>query len=323
MSSEDYRPSLDDPNAWVPYRYHPSLAAAIAFTVVFGLVTLAQGALTSVRRVWYFTPFTIGGIFEIIGYIGRTISTNDLWALGPYIVQSILLLIAPAFFAAAIYIVLGRIIRFVDGERHSLIRLKWLTKIFVTGDVAAFLLQMAGGGIQAGGTLSLMHLGEKIIIVGLFAQVVFFGLFVVVASLFHYRFTRHDASQLSRVRDSAWRRHIHALYWGSGLIMFRSIFRVVEYLMGNNGFLLRHEYFLYIFDAVPMFLLMVLFLIIHPSQLTALEAGSAGESAGNEARGRKWYFSKSRGPRYTRPALDASVMELHKTGGSTAYSPST
>lgn len=81
---------------------------------------------------------------EIIGYIGRTISTNDLWALGPYIVQSILLLIAPAFFAAAIYIVLGRIIRFVDGERHSLIRLKWLTKIFVTGDVAAFLLQMAG-----------------------------------------------------------------------------------------------------------------------------------------------------------------------------------
>lgn len=50
--------------------------------------------------------------------------------------------------------------------------------------------------------------------------------------------------------------------------MMRSIFRVVEYLMGNNGFLLRHEYFLYSFDATLMFLVMVLFLWVHPSELS-------------------------------------------------------
>ena len=49
--------------------------------------------------------------------------------------------------------------------------------------------------------------------------------------------------------------------------MARSIFRVAEYLMGNNGYLLRHEYFLYIFDAVLMFLVMVLFLVYRPSQV--------------------------------------------------------
>lgn len=60
---------------------------------------------------------------------------------------------------------------------------------------------------------------------------------------------------------------MYMLYVGSLLIMVRSIFRVVEYLMGNNGFLLRHEYLVYIFDATLMFLVMVLFLWIHPSQL--------------------------------------------------------
>lgn len=66
--------------------------------------------------------------------------------------QSLLLLIAPALFAASIYIVLGRVILLVDGEQYSLIRQKWLTKIFVTGDVISFLVQAGGGGIQAAGS---------------------------------------------------------------------------------------------------------------------------------------------------------------------------
>lgn len=39
---------------------------------------------------------------------------------------------------------LGRIILITDGERHSLIRAKWLTKIFVIGDVLSFLMQGTG-----------------------------------------------------------------------------------------------------------------------------------------------------------------------------------
>ena len=58
--------------------------------------------------------------------------------------QSLLILVAPALFAASIYIILGRIILLVDGERYSLVRLKWLTKIFVAGDVLSFLLQGSG-----------------------------------------------------------------------------------------------------------------------------------------------------------------------------------
>jgi hypothetical protein len=58
--------------------------------------------------------------------------------------QSLLILLAPALFAASIYIILGRIILLVDGERYSLVRQKWLTKLFVTGDVLSFLMQGSG-----------------------------------------------------------------------------------------------------------------------------------------------------------------------------------
>lgn len=58
--------------------------------------------------------------------------------------QSLLILLAPALFAASIYIILGRIILLVDGERYSLISHKWLTKTFVAGDVFSFMLQAAG-----------------------------------------------------------------------------------------------------------------------------------------------------------------------------------
>lgn len=58
--------------------------------------------------------------------------------------QSLLILLAPALFAASIYIILGRIILMTDGERYSLVRQKWLTKIFVAGDVLSFLMQGSG-----------------------------------------------------------------------------------------------------------------------------------------------------------------------------------
>jgi hypothetical protein len=225
--------------------------------------------------------------------------------------QSILLLVAPALFAASIYIILGRIILLTDGERHSLIRQKWLTKIFVAGDVLSFLVQSGGGGIQAMKTLTSMHTGQTLIIVGLFMQLAFFGLFVVVAGLFHWRLikagssrnrasddletsgfasktavvsepTRVSSSQQHlNINNLPWKRHLYALYGSSALILVRSLFRVIEYLQGNSGYLLKHEVFLYVFDAILMLAVMVLFNWIHPSEVTdAYEkriAGGEGE----------------------------------------------
>lgn len=69
------------------------------------------------------------------------------------------------------------------------------------------------------------------------------------------------------------------LYVGSMLIMVRSLFRAIEYLQGFDGYLLKHEAYLYIFDALLMFFVMVLFNWIHPAEITAI-LGNMGNSYG-------------------------------------------
>jgi hypothetical protein len=58
--------------------------------------------------------------------------------------QACLILVGPAFMAASIYMILGRIILLTEGEHHALIKRRWLTKLFVTGDVISLLTQSAG-----------------------------------------------------------------------------------------------------------------------------------------------------------------------------------
>ncbi|KAH6629486.1 RTA1 like protein-domain-containing protein, partial [Boeremia exigua] len=299
MAEDKPRPALDDPHAYVLYRYYPSQVAAIIFVVLFALTTILHIFQLVKRRTWYFIPLVVGGLFETIGFVGRVLSKDDIWALGPFIMQSLLILVAPALFAASIYIILGRVILMVDGERYSMVRQKWLTKTFVAGDVLSFLMQGSGGGIMAMGTLNSMELGEKIIIGGLFIQLIFFALFVCVAADFHrrlikdipikrrytprslFRKTRHTHNSSSdgpitavisreAVHELPWKRHLYVLYAASALILVRSIFRIIEYIQGNAGYLLSNEVFLYIFDATLMFLVMVLFNWIHPSQVTDL-----------------------------------------------------
>jgi hypothetical protein len=83
---------------------------------------------------------------EFVGYAGRARSGQDSpdWTLPPYIIQALLILVAPAFFAATIYMELGRLVTLVDGEEYTLIRKQWLTKIFVCGNVLSFMVQSAG-----------------------------------------------------------------------------------------------------------------------------------------------------------------------------------
>lgn len=66
------------------------------------------------------------------------------WQVWPYVMQSLLLLLAPALLAASIYMILGRIITLTDGDSRSMIKRRWITKIFVAGDIISFLGQSAG-----------------------------------------------------------------------------------------------------------------------------------------------------------------------------------
>lgn len=128
------------------YHYNPSLAAAVIFAILFLLTSILHVYQLVRARTWYFTPLVVGALMEMVGYIGRILSSRQSpnWTLGPFIIQSIFLLVAPALFAASIYMVLGRIIVAIDGEKFSLIKKKWLTKVFVISDVMSFLVLSSG-----------------------------------------------------------------------------------------------------------------------------------------------------------------------------------
>ncbi|KAF1345397.1 RTA1 like protein-domain-containing protein [Delphinella strobiligena] len=234
---------------FVCYHYTPSIGAAIVFIILFLLGTFAHLYYVFKLKAKYFIPFVIGCIFECFGYVGRAWSHSEPTKLSPFIMQSILILVAPALFAASIYMVLGRIIRLLHADNISIIKPKWLTKIFVAGDVFSFLVQAAGAGLMAQGTLSGYNTGSNIVIVGLVIQMVIFGFFI----------TCDPALQ--------WQKHLHALYFTSVIILIRNVIRVIEYAQGNSGFIVSHEYMLYIFDAFFIFLVVLTFFVVHPSKL--------------------------------------------------------
>ncbi|KAI5204219.1 RTA1-domain-containing protein [Aureobasidium subglaciale] len=253
------------------YRYDPSMAAAVIFVVAFALATGLHLYQMIRTKTYFFVPFCIGGVFEVIGFAARARSAEEApdFSVIAYSLQAILILVAPALFAASIYMELGRIILLTDGEHHSIIPKKWLTKTFVIGDVISFCLQAAGGGIMAAGTLSALENGEHITIGGLVVQIIFFGFFVVVSITFNRRMNKNPTSR-SMISFNPWRKHLYALYGGSALILIRSIFRLIEYSQGNDGYLISHEWFLYIFDAVLMLATMLVFAWYHPSEIWAM-----------------------------------------------------
>lgn len=262
---------------WKAYQYTPTKVGAIIACTLFAVMSVACAAQiirafiklrTSIgkRQVLSLIPFFFGGIFEVVGYLGRILSLSDTEKLSPYIMQSLLLLLAPPLFAATIYMVLGRVIADLRADKHSIIRLKWLTKIFVIGDVISFFVQAAGGGLQTSSSLLVVDLGKTLLTVGLFMQIAFFGFFILVLGIFQWRIIREPTSVSLSTRYAPsslrnWQTIIYTLFFCSTMIFIRCVVRAVEYIQGNDGYIISHEVFLYIFDGVMMFSQMVVFCI--------------------------------------------------------------
>lgn len=219
------------------YLYNPSIAAACIFVAFFSFTLVAHTFLLYKQRTRHFIPFVIGIICEILGYVARAISASETpnWKVVPYALQSLMLLIAPSLLAATIYGMLGRLIILAKGQEYSPIRPEILTKVFITSDVLSFLVQSGGGGMLTNAkSSSSIQMGENIIIVGLFIQLVGFALFISVAAIFHWRIAQDTRGR--RLRNVvSWEKTLWVLYGVSSLVFVRSLFRVIEYIQGYDG----------------------------------------------------------------------------------------
>ncbi|EOD43142.1 putative rta1 domain-containing protein [Neofusicoccum parvum UCRNP2] len=138
-------------------------------------------------------------------------------------------------------------------------RRTWYFVPFIIGGICGALLANAD-------TVDAKDRGEMFITIGLIIQLIFFGLFIIVSIHFNVRL-RKNPTDASRTTPVSWELYLRILYLTSGLILVRSVFRLIEYVQGEDGQLLSNEIYLYIFDATLMFLVMVIFNWKHPSIL--------------------------------------------------------
>lgn len=202
-----------------------------------------------------FIPLFIGSLMEAVGYIARAISSSDKEALNPFIIQTVLLLVAPALYAGTIYMIFGRLLRILQCQNLMLISARFGTAFFVTGDVLSFLLQASGGGLMA--SAGNMQLGSNLVTAGLVVQIVFFGFFII--NEVRFSFHVHKSCPFYWQISKKWFFVNLTLLVSSVLILIRSIVRLIEFIQGHDGFIMSHEVFIYVFDAVLMLLVAVAF----------------------------------------------------------------
>ncbi|KIW97613.1 uncharacterized protein Z519_01197 [Cladophialophora bantiana CBS 173.52] len=266
------------------WKFLPSVLAAVIFIILFTIVTGILCWRTVKTRSWFCIPFALGGLFQIIGYGVRVFAHYRTDLIAPYTVQSCFILLAPVLYTASVYMVLGRLIRSVHGERFSIVRPAKMTKLFVLADFLSLNVQGNGAGLTV--KKKTETVGKYIVVVGLFIQLIAFGWFVVVALVFHVRMQK-NVDKECRLRPTVpWRQGLRMIYICSALIMLRSIFRVVEYVMGVDSYLLTNEWPMYVFDAAPMWIVQAAFLVwfpdrFKPGQYDNIEDGHV--LAGNES----------------------------------------
>ena len=116
-----------------------------------------------------------------------------------------------------------------------------------------------------------VDVANKVVLAGLALQIVFFAFFVIVATTFHMRINQAPTEK-SALLSIPWARYLWILYLASALIVARCLFRIAEYAGGQDGVLLSTETYLYIFDALFMFAVVIIFNLQHPSLVVNKQA---------------------------------------------------
>jgi hypothetical protein len=257
--------------------YKPSRALAIVVCVIFIVLSLFQIWRIIRTHRWFGFTIIIGGlctsseifflanvitnvrsIVEIAGLAARTYSCNHRSDQGSYGAQILLILLAPIFFAASIYMFLGRLIASAHYPSLCGIRTRWLSKFFVVGDILCFLIQVCGAGIFVSADNTRVQTdGENVILAGLALQVVILILLITFALVFDATVIKKEYPRSKNPNSRLFPKMV-ILYLCSTLIMCRNIFRLVEFGQGEDGYLLAHEWPVYVLDIMFMAFVMVL-----------------------------------------------------------------
>ena len=298
--------SRDDPNRL--FDYCPSLGVSIAATVLFALITFTHTFLATTHRKPFCWVLIMGALWETAGYAIRSYNITSQSSSGIYTAQFLLILLAPLWINAFIYMTMGRMIHFFlpAGEDKIFgVRARKVTKIFVWFDVTAFIVQLAGGLMSSGNDtpVKTAKMGLNIYTGGVGLQLAFIAVFCAIGFQFQRVLKRQDVQQsrqaamesvgpynsgyqhqhqlASDTPDSELSHHdatrcyttakplLLILSLALSLIILRNVYRLIEYAMGgvNGNTITRHEWWMYVFDALPMFAALIVLAAYHPGRI--------------------------------------------------------
>jgi RTA1 like protein len=187
----------------------------------------------------------------------------------------------------------GRIVFHVVPKEARTIRLLWIpprfvTPIFVACDILALLLQLWGAveitSVTPGAqdAVSKANKGKKIAQIGVAVQLACFGLFSIIAVRFNFtskRFAAGFEERLTNINEKYctidgtdhklkrnWQAILRVTNIASLCILIRSVYRMVDFSLGRTGYTQLHEWCLYVFDALVIFPVVVLYIHWHPSK---------------------------------------------------------
>lgn len=250
-----------DKNGYVPpsecdalYLYYPSFKAAIAASVIFGLILVAHFIQATVYKAGFVWVVLMGAAWEFIGYATRALSTRKQQDNTIATVTQMFILLAPLWVNAFDYIVLARMINFFVPERRiGIFKPSLLAKIFVLLDFGSFIIQMIGGFMATGTSEQQMN-GIHVYMAGIGIQQFFIVCFLVLAVQFHRLMLKLDQNGRLFGDKKKWRKLLYVLYASLLFITVRIFYRLIEFSSGygENNPIPYHEWYMYVFDGIPM-----------------------------------------------------------------------
>ncbi|KAJ3388200.1 hypothetical protein HDU84_000199 [Entophlyctis sp. JEL0112] len=235
-----------------PNKYFAYLAGG-NFALLF-IIHLIQAARLKTK---YMAALIVGVLLEGAGYGVRILAINSPFDTKLFAMQQSLIVISPVLIAASQYIIMEKIICFVD-TAASPVRPSLIAKIFVTTDVISFIVQGVGSGMLVA-SISTYSLGNNILIGGLVLQVLCYIAFISIGAVYFAR-TRTVPTD----DGGTWRRAYKALLASCVFVLVRSVFRVIEFAAGCNGPIASNEKFMYAFDFALILNAVGILLVFHP-----------------------------------------------------------
>lgn len=271
------------------YNYIPDLGANAAalsgFSVVWALNT-AFGIYT--KQWWFGGTFFVGAGLEVGGYIARTLAHSDPCQMNDFLVQIIFLTIAPAFFMAGVYILLAKF-TVIYGCQTSRLQPLHYSYIFASCDLLSIVLQGIGGGMAAVALNDDADTdpGTHVMVAGMAVQVASMSLFFLLCADFMWRIHKREQrarelnptlsgmeidtllfepkyQHIRTANPKYFRLSIVSIGITSGLIYIRCVYRLAELSQGWTGYLISHEAYFLIFEALIVFLGTFTLTVFHP-----------------------------------------------------------